>query len=641
MTLLLGIAFGADIWIQEDIQGGLTADASGVSTHNGSASTWYSGDDLEVTIPSTATVEEVWAVVTAKSGGFPSSPQSKVRINGVTLASGTLESSSTQVLVYSLDPSTFGLTSTGAYSYEEVGKTDTSAHGSAGVVGTTLYVLYSDPNDSPRHVVLATNYTTNGSWSITGLPTSGTEGTLYSSFTIGWECHSEQDGTITIDGSVMSQYAGGRDDSLELTNCGDWSSLITAGSFGVDSSYALTGIEGDSFSSEPGGNSSNSRRSDELYSRSYSESGSSSMIYSKNDSDGWVTGLAVVIELSDGDGDGVGDANDNCPNVSNPSQSDADGDGDGDACDTCTDVDGDGYGDTSYTATTCSADCDDTDSAINSSATEVWYDGVDQDCSATSDYDQDGDGEDSDGYGGADCDDTDSAINSSASELWYDGVDQDCSGTSDYDQDGDGEDSESYGGDDCDDQDDQINPSASEHWYDGVDQDCDDASDYDADGDGFDSASYEGEDCDDAQASVYPGAPDEPYDGIINDCDSADEFDQDGDGFDVDEDCDDANSGVNPGAEEQWYDGVDQDCDGNDEDQDGDGFDVCEDCDDTDPDFFPNAPGLDEDCAPLGDSGGFDTASYKGGGGCGCSSTSLAMPWLLGLLGLLGLRRRT
>ena len=42
----------------------------------------------------------------------------------------------------------------------------------------------------------------------------------------------------------------------------------------------------------------------------------------------------------------------------------------------------------------------------NSSATEIWYDGVDQDCSGGSDFDQDSDGEDSDQYGGADCDDT-------------------------------------------------------------------------------------------------------------------------------------------------------------------------------------------------------------------------------------------
>ena len=94
--LLISFALAADIWIQEDLQGGLSGDASGISTHAGNSSTWYSGDDLEVTIPSTATVEEVWAVMTAKSSGFPSSVDSKVRINGVDLSNATLQSSSTR-----------------------------------------------------------------------------------------------------------------------------------------------------------------------------------------------------------------------------------------------------------------------------------------------------------------------------------------------------------------------------------------------------------------------------------------------------------------------------------------------------------------------------------------------------------------
>jgi hypothetical protein len=54
-------------------------------------------------------------------------------------------------------------------------------------------------------------------------------------------------------------------------------------------------------------------------------------------------------------------------------------------------------------------DCLDTDGASYPGATEVWYDGVDQDCSGGSDYDADGDGADSADYGGADSDDTDAS----------------------------------------------------------------------------------------------------------------------------------------------------------------------------------------------------------------------------------------
>ncbi len=78
------------------------------------------------------------------------------------------------------------------------------------------------------------------------------------------------------------------------------------------------------------------------------------------------------------------------------------------------DGDDDGY---------ASDDCDDTDPAVNPGATEVWYDGVDQDCSGGSDFDQDGDGEE-----GADCDDTDPAAHPGATDPLGDGADQDCDG---------------------------------------------------------------------------------------------------------------------------------------------------------------------------------------------------------------------
>jgi hypothetical protein len=84
------------------------------------------------------------------------------------------------------------------------------------------------------------------------------------------------------------------------------------------------------------------------------------------------------------------------------------------------DEDGDGH-DTS-------TDCDDDDPEIHPGATEIWYDGVDQDCSGGSDYDADADGYDAEDWGGADCDDTDAAISPRASDLTEDGVDQNCDG---------------------------------------------------------------------------------------------------------------------------------------------------------------------------------------------------------------------
>jgi hypothetical protein len=207
------------------------------------------------------------------------------------------------------------------------------------------------------------------------------------------------------------------------------------------------------------------------------------------------------------------------------------------------DLDGDGF-------TSCGSDCNDTNAAINVDAAEIWYDGVDQNCDQWSDYDQDGDGfdhldydADGDGVYGTDCDDEDADINTDATELWYDGIDQDCDTLSDYDADYDGQDSETYGGEDCNDADPDTYTGAPDSPYDGVITDCANANDNDADGDGVLAIDHGGTDCDDANADIHPGAEEIWYDGVDQDCDGNDD-DQDGDGFNVDNDCDDTDASV-------------------------------------------------------------------------------------------------
>ena len=328
------------------------------------------------------------------------------------------------------------------------------------------------------------------------------------------------------------------------------------------------------------------------------------------------------------------------------------------------DADIDGHGDSASTTDACDqpsgyvadgGDCDDTDAAVNPSATELCN-GVDDDCDGATDEDDAADvttwyaDDDADGYGdaatsadaceapsgyvtitgthGGDCDDQDASANPGASEL-CDGVDNDCDGTVDEDDatdaatwyadtDGDG-----YGDPavsssactqpsgavadaaDCDDSDGAVNPAATE-LCNGVDDDCDGATDED----------------DAADASTWYADAD--IDGYGDAATSSTACTQPGGTVSDSTDCDDTDGAVNPAATE-LCNGVDDDCDGaTDEDDasdvttwyidgDGDGYgdsatstDACvapsgfvaiassddEDCDDLDASANPGASEL-------------------------------------------------
>ena len=398
--------------------------------------------------------------------------------------------------------------------------------------------------------------------------------------------------------------------------------------------------------------------------------------------------------MSDADSDGYGDTSAPSGGVSGTDCDDTDGavnpgasevcDGLDNDCDTdiddadssltgattwFADSDTDTFGDSNTTQNTCiqpagfvtdNTDCDDTDGAINPSATEVC-DSVDNDCdndiddadssvTGTSTFFTDGD---NDGFGGSstveacsqpvgtfttttDCDDSDGAVNPGATEV-CDGIDNDCDN-------------------DIDDADAGVDLGSATTWF--ADSDTDTFGDS-----GTSSVSCsqpagfvtDNTDCDDTDGAINPSAT-EVCDSVDNDCDNdiddADSSvtgtstfftDGDNDGFGgsstveacsqpvgtftTTTDCDDSDGAVNPGATEVC-DGIDNDCDtdidegtgGNTffQDSDNDGFgdsntttDACSapagfvtdntDCDDTDGSVNPNATeicldGIDSDC---------------------------------------------
>jgi len=202
----------------------------------------------------------------------------------------------------------------------------------------------------------------------------------------------------------------------------------------------------------------------------------------------------------DGDGDGYSVCAGDCDDADStrfPGAEEVCNDGVDDDCDPATDeavdTDGDGF-------TVCTGDCLEGEPSASPNHTETC-DGLDNDCNGVVD-----DGFDADGDGvtvcddPADCYDDDATIYPGATEVPYDGLDQDCDGSDLTDVDGDGHDG---GADstDCDDQDETVNPDAVEACDDGIDNDCDGQSDsYDEDcgadpGDGGDGGSEEQEGC--------------------------------------------------------------------------------------------------------------------------------------------------
>ncbi|MFM7200943.1 MAG: MopE-related protein [Myxococcota bacterium] len=144
---------------------------------------------------------------------------------------------------------------------------------------------------------------------------------------------------------------------------------------------------------------------------------------------------------------------------------------------TCPDQDNDGF-----PLADCGvlpADCADHNPAIFPGASEDPQDtglgdGLDNDCDQLVDEGTAAGDDDHDGYSelAGDCDDSNPSRNPSATEIYGDGIDQNCDGIDKLDEDGDGFFSTTTGGDDCDDTRAEIHPGAMDLLNDGLDSNC-------------------------------------------------------------------------------------------------------------------------------------------------------------------------
>jgi hypothetical protein len=289
------------------------------------------------------------------------------------------------------------------------------------------------------------------------------------------------------------------------------------------------------------------------------------------------------------------------------------------------------------------------DASVHPGATETPADGIDSDCDGAelcyTDYD--GDGYRPDEYSevagdllctgaglvgadapGGDCDDTDASVNPDGIESPSDGVDSNCDGLE------------------------QCYIDADNDGFRTMDEEIVESEAIDCDGDGIASADAPATDCDDERDDVNPDQRDAIGDELDADCDGFEHcyVDADGDGYrtmDVVEsvdadcadegeatsadplvDCDDTRSGINPGAEEIAGDGIDQDCDGKD--------DVAIASDDT----AASGSGDGGDDTPIEVTIEMDAPAAEKGGCSAIGQRSVPLGWIIGVLGLLGLRRR-
>jgi hypothetical protein len=142
-----------DVAYPRALQGGLAVAGSSVSTTYDGTELYFSGPELEVAMPPTATVRAAVVVLHAKNRGFLGDEEDWVKLTGLPLHAEDEVGSGTRYRALAVDAAEYGSVGPGSYSWEEAAVVEDACFDGSGLGGVTLAIAWEDRSVRARRQV--------------------------------------------------------------------------------------------------------------------------------------------------------------------------------------------------------------------------------------------------------------------------------------------------------------------------------------------------------------------------------------------------------------------------------------------------------------------------------------------------------